>query len=262
MLTCHGITYHYDQSDKGITNLDFSVEKGRIIGVIGENGAGKSTLFKCLLGLLKPSSGHITYQGESMAYNKKALIQMRQGVNMVLQDPERQIFYSSVYEDVSMGPQNLGLPREVVHERTTRCIQAVDAHDFIDQPIQYLSFGQKKRVAIAGVLALNCDVLLLDEPETGLDPRMKGELMKLLKRLSEDGNKIVIASHNMDLIYMLCDYVYILNQGVVLSEGHPSVVMMDEANMSKAHLDIPIILQLSKSLDKSAEELRQHLYKY
>ena len=259
MIACHGITYHFGQSDKGLNDVSFSVEKGQIIGVIGENGAGKSTLFKCLLGLMKPTDGVLTHRGNPLSYDKRSLIRLRQDVNMVLQDPERQIFYNSVFEEISMGPKNLGLKDEALIARTKRCIEEVDASDFSDMPIQYLSFGQKKRVAIAGILALNCDVILLDEPETGLDPKMKRELIKLLMKLASNGKKIVIASHNMDLIYELCDYIYILHKGRLLTEGIPETVMCDESIMSKVHLEIPLVLKLSKALNLEPEILRKHL---
>jgi len=259
MLASHGITYHFGQSEKGINDVNFSVEKGQIIGIIGENGAGKSTLFKCLLGIMKPSDGAITHRGNTLSYDKRSLIRLRQDVNMVLQDPERQIFYNSVFEEISMGPKNLGLKEEVLIARTKRCIEEVDACGFSDMPIQHLSFGQKKRVAIAGILALNCEVILLDEPETGLDPKMKRDLIKLLKKLASNGKKIVIASHNMDLIYELCDYIYILHKGRVLTEGIPETVMSNDSIMSKAHLEVPLVLKLSKMLNVESEVLRKHL---
>lgn len=259
MLASHGITYHFGQSEKGINDVNFSVEKGQIIGIIGENGAGKSTLFKCLLGLMKPSDGALTHRGNALSYDKRSLIRLRQDVNMVLQDPDRQIFYNSIFEEVSMGPKNLGLKGEALIARTKQCIEEVDACDFSDMPIQHLSFGQKKRVAIAGILALNCEVILLDEPETGLDPKMKRDLIKLLKKLASNGKKIVIASHNMDLIYELCDYVYILHKGRVLTEGIPETVMCDDSIMSKAHLEVPLVLKLSKVLNVESEVLRKHL---
>lgn len=259
MLACHGITYHFGQSEKGINDVDFSVEKGQIIGIIGENGAGKSTLFKCLLGLMKPSEGVLTHHGKALSYDKRSLILLRQDVNMVIQDPDRQIFYNSIVEEVSMGPKNLGLKGEALIARTKQCIKDVDACEFSDMPIQHLSFGQKKRVAIAGILALNCKVILLDEPETGLDPKMKSELIKLLKKLASNGKKIVIASHNMDLIYELCDYIYILHKGRVLKEGIPDKVMCDDTLMSKAHLEVPFVLKLSESLNIEPEVLKMHL---
>lgn len=259
MLTSHGITYQYDQSDKGITGVDFSVEKGSIIGIIGENGAGKSTLFKCLLGLLKPSNGTLTHRGNVLTYDKQSLKRLRQEVNMVLQDPERQIFYNSVTEEIAMGPKNLGVRGDALKEITNRCIEEVDACPFAQMPIQYLSFGQKKRVAIAGILALNCDVILLDEPETGLDPKMKHELMQLLKRFASNGKKIVIASHNMDMIYDICDYLYVFHKGRVLAEGEPDAVMSDASLMAKAHLDTPLILQLSKALSIKTDVIKAHL---
>lgn len=246
MLKCHNVTFKYDQSQKGLYEVNFSTEKAQIIGIIGENGAGKSTLFKCLLGLLKPKEGYITYKDCKIDYSKKGLIELRQNINMVLQDPERQIFYNTVFDEVAMGPRNLGLNHSEVANITNACIEAVDAKSFSEMPIQYLSFGQKKRVAIAGILALNCDVILMDEPETGLDPLMRNELIHLIKKLASEGKKIIIASHNMDLVYKLCEYIYVFHDGCVLSEGYPDQVMGNDDIMRKAHLEMPLMLQLSK----------------
>lgn len=258
MLTCHNLTYSYNHSDKGICDVNFSTDKGQIIGVIGENGAGKSTLFRCLLGLLKPTEGSIYFKNQPMDYSKKSLVEVRKHINMVLQDPERQIFYNTVAEEVAMGPKNLGLNSEKINQITARCIEAVDAQSFKEVPIQYLSFGQKKRVAIAGILALNCEIILMDEPETGLDPKMRNELVRLIQQLSQEGKIIIISSHNMDLIHHLCDYVYVFHEGRVLAEGHPSNVMNDAETMQRAHLQVPIILQISQKFGIELELMNHH----
>lgn len=246
MLKCEQLTYRYTNSEKGIENVNFSTETGKIIGLIGENGAGKSTLFKCLLGLLKPTCGCITYDGIILDYRKKTLIMHRQKVNMVFQDPERQLFHTSVLDDISMGPRNLGLDEKIITERIKRCTEQVGADSFIETPIQYLSFGQKKRVAIAGILALECDTLLLDEPETGLDPQMKREMVEIIRELSRGGRRVVVSSHNMDLIYELCDYVYVMHRGRMLADGKTNEIMSNPQIMKQASLDRPIVVRISE----------------
>lgn len=244
MLSTQNLTYTYDDGTCGIDEINFDAEKGKIIGIIGENGAGKSTFFKCLLGILKPQKGDIILKNDSIILNREGLKRLRRNINMVMQDPERQIFYSSVVDDISLGPRNLGFSSEEVNHITRECIRAVGADEFSAKPVQYLSFGQKKRVAIAGVLALSCEILLLDEPETGLDPKSKREMKALLKNLSDSGKKIIISSHNMDLIYELCDYVYVMNKGKILSEGNSEYIMKQEKLLYEANLEVPLQIML------------------
>jgi len=259
MLECKQLTFEYADGAVGITNIDFSTDRGNIIGVIGANGAGKSTFFKCLLGLLKPQSGTLLHQGTPVTYNKKSLRQLRQSVNLVLQDPERQIFYSDVYDDVAMGPRNLNLPETEVDRRTMACLEQVQAKAFMDRPIQYLSFGQKKRVSIAGILALSCDVILLDEPETGLDPVMRNEMLTLIETLSKQGKKIILSSHNMDMIYHICDYVYLMHQGKMMASGDVETIMTNEQQLKTTRLELPMLVKISKSLNQSPDALKQTL---
>lgn len=259
MLKCEQLTYRYTNSENGIENVDFSTEKGKIIGLIGENGAGKSTFFKCLLGLLKPTGGCITCDDIMLDYSKRTLISHRQKVNMVFQDPERQIFHTSVLDDIAMGPRNLGLTEKIVSERVKRCTELVGADSFIDTPIQYLSFGQKKRVAIAGILALDCDTLLLDEPETGLDPEMKREMVEIIRALSRGGRSIVVSSHNMDLIYELCDYIYVMHRGQMLANGKTNEIMSNPDIMKQASLDRPIVVRISEKYGIDPQKLQEAL---
>ena len=259
MLKCEQLTYRYSNSEKGIESVNFSTETGKIIGLIGENGAGKSTFFKCLLGLLKPTGGCITYDDIKLDYSKKTLVMHRQKVNMVFQDPERQLFHTSVFDDITMGPRNLGLDEKIITERAKRCTEQVGADSFIDTPIQYLSFGQKKRVAIAGILALDCNTLLLDEPETGLDPEMKREMIEIIGELSRDGRSIVVSSHNMDLIYELCDYIYVMHRGKMLASGKTTEIMSNPQIMKQASLDRPIVVRISEKYGFDPKMLQEEL---
>jgi len=260
MLKTTQLTFRYEDGSRGIDSISFEAEKGKIIGIIGENGAGKSTFFKCLLGLLKPQSGQLIVDGQPISYDKKTLKQLRRTINLVMQDPERQIFYSSVVEDIALGPKNLGFSQTEIDQITSQCIQSVKAESFANKPVQYLSFGQKKRVAIAGVLALSCKILLLDEPETGLDPMMRRDIMTLLQSLADEGKKIIVSSHNMDMIYEICDYVYVMHQGKIINEGPVDDVMSDEVLLKQAHLECPMVIKLAKKLNLKIADIRNHLY--
>jgi len=257
MLICTGLTYEYEHTKKGIYDIDFKAEKGQIVGIIGENGSGKSTFFKCLLGILKPTKGKIFYNQKQIGFSKKELRVYRQKVNMVLQDPERQIFYNNIKDEIAMGPKNLGILQEEIDRRIENCIKVIHGESFINIPVQYLSFGQKKRVTLAGILALECDVLLLDEPETGLDPKMQNEMMTILKKLAQDGKTTIILSHNMELIYALCDSVYVMHSGKMIDQGDADTVMSNSSILIEAGLTSPIVLRIAKYLNLSPKELTE-----
>lgn len=240
MLKCQKLTYNYDDGSRGIHEVDFDLSKGKIIGLIGANGSGKSTFFKCLLGLLKPQSGALYFNDSPLDYSKVSLKKLRKSVNLVFQDPERQLFYSDVRQDVAMGPKNLGYSEPEINRVVESALKAVNGENLTHKPIQYLSFGQKKRVAIAGILALSCEVLLMDEPETGLDPQMKRDMIQLLKNLSNEGKKMVLSSHNMDLIYDVCDYVYVIKEGAIVSHGEKESIMCNQTLLENSCLERPL----------------------
>lgn len=240
MISCENITYKYEDGTIGIKDFSFCLSNGKIIGIIGANGSGKSTFFKCLLGLLKPQVGQIHFKGNPLSYSKGDLKNLRKNINLVFQDPERQIFYSDVRQDVALGPKNLGLSDQEIQLAVDRALDAVRGQELQERPIQYLSFGQKKRIAIAGILAMNCDVLLMDEPETGLDPLMRREMTTLMNQLKSDGKKMVLSSHNMDLIYTLCDYIYVIHKGTVVAHGETEHIMTNQSLLESCDLELPI----------------------
>ncbi|MGX8795914.1 energy-coupling factor ABC transporter ATP-binding protein [Fusibacter sp. JL298sf-3] len=246
MIKCEGLSLQYPDGTIGIQKVDFDLSNGHIIGVIGANGAGKSTFFKCLLGLLKPQSGALYFNGSPLTYSKAALKQLRRAINLVFQDPERQLFYNDVVQDVSMGPRNLGYDAKTVADITDNALRAVDGLHLKERPIQYLSFGQKKRIAIAGVLALSCDVLLMDEPETGLDPQMRRDMIALMRQLTAQEKKIILSSHNMDLIYDVCDYVYVMHRGEMVGHGDKETIMTDAELLEKCRLELPLRVSLRR----------------
>ena len=259
MIACHDVSYHYERTNKGIENIHFDASSGSIIGIIGENGAGKSTFFKCLLGLYKPQKGEVVFDGQPVVYNKKGLVALRQHVNMVLQDPERQLFYNGIVDEIAMGPRNLGKSDTEVNAIVQQCITMIHGQDFIKTPVQYLSFGQKKRVALAGILALSCDVLLLDEPETGLDPMMQKEMVAIIKQLSKEGKKIILSSHNMELIYELCDTVYVMHGGQIIANGATQDIMKQTQIMKIAGLERPLIIKIAEAIGISPQALASKL---
>lgn len=244
MLKTEHISFEYEDGKKALTDVSIDLAKGDIIGLIGANGSGKSTLFMQLLGINKPTKGKVYFDDKPLTYNKKALFALRKKVSIVFQDPDQQIFYSNVRDDVAFALRNLGVSEREVEKRVKSVLETVGAKEFQDKPVQYLSYGQKKRVAIAGALVLDTDWLLLDEPTAGLDPIGKKIMMEIIERLANEGKKILISSHDIDLIYEICDYVYVLKKGEVLTDGETSQVFLEKDNIEEADLVQPWLIKL------------------
>lgn len=262
MLKAVDLTYQYEDGTNALQNIHFDTGNGRVIGVIGSNGAGKSTLFKCLTGLVKPKSGSITLGAEPLAYDKKSIQKLRQQVNLVFQDPEKQIFFPRVYDDIAFGPRNLKWAESEVHERVTASIEKTGLQNLTEKPVHYLSYGQKKRVAISGILAMNCQVIIFDEPEAGLDPSMKKRMLGIMTELADQGKTIIISSHNMDLIYELTDYVYVLHKGRLLGEGKTEAMLSDQNLLEAADLELPWMVRVCKQMGLPLAKTEADLYKH
>lgn len=216
MLATSDLWFRYQDEPvlKGL-NLDFSLSP--VTGLVGANGCGKSTLFMNLSGLLRPQKGAVLWQGKPLDYSKRGLLALRQQVATVFQDPEQQIFYTDIDSDIAFSLRNLGVPEAEITRRVDEALTLVDAQHFRHQPIQCLSHGQKKRVAIAGALVLQARYLLLDEPTAGLDPAGRTQMLAIIRRIVAQGNHVIISSHDIDLIYEISDAVYVLRQGQVLT---------------------------------------------
>ena len=181
--------------------------------LIGANGSGKTTLFQHANGLFRPQSGVVRYAGKAVDYGRSGLRELRSKVGMVFQNPDRQLFSASVREDVSFGPFNLGLTPDVVRRRVTSALQAVGMEAFADKAAHNLSFGQKKRVCIAGVLAMEPELLVLDEPMAGLDYAMREELLAVLEGLHARGITLLLATHDIDFAYRWADRIHLMAGG-------------------------------------------------
>lgn len=239
-------------------NLDFS--RGQVTAILGANGCGKSTLFMTLLGILKPQSGEVRWQGQPIGYGKKELRALRQRVSMVFQDPDQQIFYTDVESDIAFALRNLGMSEAVIASRIEQALALVDGTALKTMPVQYLSHGQKKRVAIAGALVLEADMLLLDEPTAGLDPAGRSQMMALIRRISESGRRVVVSSHDIDFIYEVCDYLYVLSKGHLLAEGTRREVFLQPDMLSRAGLVQPWLVRLHQELGYPLYESEQAFF--
>lgn len=247
MIQAKDISYQYEDGTPALQGVSFDATKGQIIGIIGSNGAGKSTLFKCLTGLIKPTAGSLSLNGSPYRYDKAFVNGLRQKVNLVFQDPDKQIFFPRVFDDIAFGPRNLRVPEQEVKRSVDKAAVKTKVEDLMDKPVHALSYGQKKRVAIGGILAMDCELIIFDEPEAGLDPSMRRRMVAILNELAAQGKTIVISSHHMDLIYELTDYVYVLHKGKLLGEGKPEVVLSDEGLLKETDLEMPWILRVCQN---------------
>ena len=247
MLATEALWFRYQDEPvlKGLT-LDFSRQP--VTGLVGANGCGKSTLFMNLSGILRPSNGAVLWQGKSLDYSKRGLLALRQQVATVFQDPDQQIFYTEIDSDIAFSLRNLGVPEAEITARVEEALTLVDAHSFRHQPIQCLSHGQKKRVAIAGALVLQAKYLLLDEPTAGLDPSGRQQMIALIQRIVAQGNHVIISSHDIDLIYEICDAVYVLGRGELLASGTPGDVFADRQQIEQAGLCQPWLVKMHSEL--------------
>jgi len=213
VLETVSLGYHYPDGRVALDDLTLHIRRGERVALLGANGSGKTTLLLNLLGLLAPTSGEIRAFGEPLGRGREELKRLRSQVGLVFQNPDSQLLSASVAEDVSFGPMNLGLPQEEVRARVADALIAVGMDDHADVPAHALSFGQKKRVCIAGVLAMHPEVLLLDEPTAGLDAHALEDLLAVLGSLHAGGMTVVLSTHDIDLAYAWADRAEVLDRG-------------------------------------------------
>ena len=231
MLEVKNIKYSYNKDYQALKGVSLKVEEGEMVALLGKNGAGKSTLFLHLNGIYEPDEGQVFIDGEELKYDKKSLLKFRQKVGIVFQNPDDQIFAPTVEEDVAFGPLNLDLPMEEVQKRVTESLARVGMSGFEKKAPHHLSGGQKKRVAIAGILAMKPKIMVLDEPTAGLDPQGVTDLSILLKELNDEGITIIISTHEVNLVF-----------------AQPEI-------LEKANLEVPIVTELFQELEKEGFDM-------
>ena len=220
MIETVDLTFYYGGNEKpSLDKVSIKIRKGVKTVILGANGAGKSTLFYHFNGVFKPGDGEVIVDGEPISYRKKALRQLRSRVSVVLQNPDDQIFEQTVEEDVAFGPRNLKLPEEEVARRVEAALDLVGLSDMRDRNTLQLSYGQRKRLALAGAIAMRPEILIMDEPTAGLDPQMSLELMELMDQLHHMGTDIVISTHDVDLAYSWADDIHVLRKGLLVFSG-------------------------------------------
>ena len=229
-----------------IRHLNFTIEKGEFLGIIGHTGSGKSTLIQHLNGLLKPTSGDVLLEGESIWKDKQSTRSARFRVGLVFQYPEYQLFEETVYRDISFGPKNMGLDAEEIRRRVLRAASfaGVDPNVLDKSPFD-LSGGQKRRVAIAGVIAMEPEIVIFDEPTAGLDPAGCASLLENIRSYREaTGATVVMISHSMDDVAALADRLLVLNDGAMEMLGTPSQIFAKAERLREIGLSVPQVTSL------------------
>ncbi|MBO4479780.1 MAG: energy-coupling factor transporter ATPase [Clostridia bacterium] len=242
-----------------LNGVSITVNEGDFLGIIGKTGSGKSTFIQHLNALIKLQSGSIKVYDVDLTQKKPDLKKLRGTVGMVMQYPEYQLFDETVEKDVGYGPKNLGLSEEEIKCRVKEAVELVGLNykEVADRSPFELSGGQKRRVAIAGVIAMRPRVLILDEPTAGLDPRGKKDIMSLVKRLKETSSPtIIIISHDMDAVAENCDKVALFSEGKIQAVGSPREVFYDANALALAEMDVPSVVKIARELQKKGVSLQ------
>jgi cobalt/nickel transport system ATP-binding protein len=247
------VTYVYPDGHLALQDANLKISRGEKLAILGPNGAGKSTLLMILNGLFRPSKGKVSVLG--IPTNDENLGTVRRNVGLVFQDPDDQLFSPTLWEDVCFGPFNMGLCKEEVRERAIHALKAVGLEGYEGKPPHHLSAGEKKRAAIATVLAMRPKILLLDEPTANLDPKNRFELTNLLSNLRNNYNDttLVTATHDVNFIPEFAERVYVLNKGHVIAEGSLRQIFSNSRLMSEANLEPPIITRLFNTLSEERD---------
>jgi len=249
ILEADNLEFAYLDGTKAIMNLSLKIVRGKKVALVGNNGAGKTTLFLHFNGVHRPSKGQIRFKGEALNYSNKQVKELRKSIGIVFQDPDNQLFSASVYQDVSFGPINMGWPEKMVREKIEQAMKKTDTWNIKDKPTHFLSHGQKKRVAIAGILAMEPEIIILDEPTAGLDPLGTSQMMQLLDEFNQTGATVILSSHNLDEVYAWADDIFVIDSGRIIAEGPPEEIFRNEEVMKQAHLIKPWVLDMYDHLN-------------
>ncbi|MDD3747138.1 MAG: energy-coupling factor transporter ATPase [Anaerostipes sp.] len=255
----HEYISYQDEDEKGtvvhaVDGVSLDVQRGQFIAILGHNGSGKSSLAKHLNGLLVPSEGTVFVENMDTK-DPKNMLDIRQSVGIVFQNPDNQIVGSIVEEDVGFGPENIGIPTDEIWERVSRVLEGVGMHAYRKSSPNNLSGGQKQRVAIAGIMAMEPECIVLDEPTAMLDPKGRQDVLNLVKRLNQEKKiTIILITHNMDEV-LPADQVFVMNQGKVTMSGTPKEVFYHVDELKKLGLEVPFATDLAYELRKEGIEL-------
>ncbi len=254
LIETRDLCYTYPGNVTALHHVNFIAPRKARIAVIGSNGAGKSTLFKHFNGIFKPTSGSVLVQGEPIT--KENIRNVRKLVGIVFQNPDDQIFSPTVEQDVAFGPTNLGLDEEIVQHRVCEALRIVGIEHLANRVPHHLSGGEKKRVAIAGVVAMEPQVLVLDEPTAGLDPQGVRDFNNFCNSLSQKyGLTVIFSTHDVSLVPEIADYVYVMNKGSIVASGTIEEIFVQMEMLQSVRLDVPVLPKLIRSLQEHGVDI-------
>jgi len=248
LLSAKNLTYVYPAGNVALNGLNLAIKKGERLFLLGENGAGKTTFFLHLNGILKPTAGELFWQGQKYAYQRNFLLKLRQKVGIVFQDPETQLFAGTVMEEISYGLFNLGYDAKTVREKVEMILDELSIFELKDRPVSSLSLGQKKIVALGAILAMEPELLVLDEPTAFLDRYHTSRLLSIVENRWQKGMTVVVATHEIDFAYRFADRVSILHAGKILAQGLAEEILAREEILNTANLEEPWLLKGSRVL--------------
>ena len=261
ILSAKGVTHLYNKGtpsqSKAIYNINVDIEEGELVGIIGHTGSGKSTLVQHFNGLLKPENGQITVDGKDIWKDKKSTREARFKVGLCFQYPEYQLFEETVYKDISFGPKNMGLKEEEIHKRVLLAAEYVGLKkELLEKSPFDLSGGEKRRAAIAGVIAMQPKVLILDEPTAGLDPKGRDRILEMIKSYREKtGSTVLLVSHSMEDVAKIATKVLVMNKGQVEMYGSVDEVYSHSEELRNIGLNVPQVSKIFEILNKKGLNL-------
>jgi cobalt/nickel transport system ATP-binding protein len=254
LIETRDLCYVYPGKVTALEKINFIAPRNARIAVIGSNGAGKSTLFKHFNGIFKPTSGSILVRGEPITRQNSR--EIRKFVGIVFQNPDDQIFSPTVEQDIAFGPTNLGLDGETIHHRVHEALKVVGIEHLAGRVPHHLSGGEKKRVAIAGVIAMEPEVLVLDEPNAGLDPRGVADLNRFINSLSAKyGMTVIFSTHDVALVPEIADYIYVMDKGRIVACGTIDEIFIQPEMLRSVRLDMPVLPKLLNTLRENGVEV-------
>lgn len=248
MLRVENLSFSYNEDKYILKNLSFSIKKGEFTAIIGQNGSGKTTLLKQLNGLLRPSQGRIFIDGSDISSIRTSVL--ARSIGFLFQNPDHQIFCSTVYEEIAFGLKNMKLGKDNVDRLVREAAAMVSISEYLDSSPFNLSKGQRQRVALASVLAMETDILVLDEPTTGQDYREGMEIMNIVLNLNKKGKTIIIVTHDMELVSRYARRTIILKDGQILEDGHTRAVLAKKESLAASNLQPPQVYSLAEMFKK------------
>ena len=249
VIEAENLSYSYEENDrKALDGLSVRIGRGRKVAFMGGNGSGKSTFFLCLNGILRPDEGRVLIDGEPVSYTRKGLLDVRKKVGIVFQEPDNQLFSASVFQEISFGILNLGVDEETARREVEKVIRELEITPFQNRPAHALSGGQKKQVAIADILVMHPEIMILDEPASALDAAHTKKVHELIRGLTEQGITVLMSLHDIDYAWAWADEIVLMHEGKVMKQGTPQEVCEDEEALKKAGLARPVVLRIYEKL--------------